>query len=211
MHLFRTFGDVKALEEASKRAIPNLGEVKELETEMSENERALTKIKKAKQKLIAAIEEYGIDPDINEQMTKHREQQDLLKAENRTISAKLAEIPTEKQVTMKVKLLQRMAESWAKGPEHLSEMTFDEKRTLVETVFSGKDAGGKRFGVYLEKRKDSTKYKWMFTIKGHLIDEIENLPMSRDAMRATLDIPDPNFDPLKGYIVEPGSPNPLRV
>ena len=205
VHLFNTFGDVKALEQAAKKAIPNLDEVKELQNEIVENEKELKKIKRAKAKLIEAIEEYGIDPDINEQMVKHRGRQDLLKAENRSINAKLSDIPTEKDVTMKAELLKRMATSWAKGPEHLSEMTFKEKRALIETVFGGKDSEGKRFGVYLEKREDSTKHQWMFTIKGNLIDEIENLPMSKDYMRAILDIPDPEFDPLKGYIVNSDS------
>ena len=202
VHLFKTFGDVKALEEAAKRAIPNLTEVKEFETEIVENEKELKKIKRSKQKLIEAIEKYGIDPDINEQMVKHRERQDLLKAENRDIKAKLAEIPTERDITMKAQLLQRMAESWAKSPDCLVEMSFYEKRKLVETVLAGKDSEGKRFGVYLEKRETFTKYQWMFSIRGNLIDEIENLPMSKDAMRDTLGIEDPNFDPLKGFIVD---------
>ena len=202
VHLFKTFGDVKALEQAAKKAIPDLDEVKELETEITENEKELKKIKRAKGRLMDYIEEDCIDSDISGRMKKHRERQEALKAENRSIKAKLAEIPTERDITMKAQLLQRMAESWAKNPDCLVEMSFEEKRKLVETVLAGKDSEGNRFGVYLEKRKDATKYQWMFSIRGNLIDEIENLPMSKDAMRATLGIEDPNFDPLKGFIVD---------
>ena len=47
----------------------------------------------------------------------------------------------------------------------------------------------------------------MFTIKLDFIyDEVGNLRMSRDRMRATVGISDPDFDPLKGYIVDSVSP-----
>jgi site-specific DNA recombinase len=202
VHLFNTFGDVKALEKAAKMAIPNMEEVKGLKAELAANEKELSKIKKAKNRLIAAIEEYGIDPDINEKMKTHRERQELLKAENRTLQFRIEEIPSEETITMKTKLLHSVLESSLKGIDHLAEMSFDDKRALIQTVFGGKDSEGNRFGIYLEKREDATKYDWMFTIKGNLINEIENLPMSKEAMRDLLDIPDPEFDPLKGYIVD---------
>ena len=107
---------------AAKRAIPNLEEIKELKEQIADNEKELAKIKKAKRNLIEAINEYGIDPDINEEMVKHRERQDSLKAENRSIKAKLEEIPTEQAITRKAKQLKKVVASFSgkKNLQYLS-------------------------------------------------------------------------------------------
>ena len=59
----------------------------------------------------------------------------------------------------------RLAKKYAN--RQFDKMTYDEKRTLVESVFSGKTADGKRMGVYVCWNKDS----WTFDIKGRFIDE----------------------------------------
>jgi hypothetical protein len=42
-------------------------------------------------------------------------------------------------------------------------MTFKQKRTLLQLVFAGKDADGKRYGDFINKTKNG---KWVYTIKG---------------------------------------------
>lgn len=56
----------------------------------------------------------------------------------------------------------------------LDAMTWDDKRTFVEMVFSGKTLEGKRMGVYVEQRGD--RRRWQYAIHGHLINEQRHFP-----------------------------------
>ncbi len=50
----------------------------------------------------------------------------------------------------------------------LEAMTYEERRTLCEMVFSGKTAEGRRMGVWLSW--NATGKKWRYQIDGHLIE-----------------------------------------
>jgi len=47
-------------------------------------------------------------------------------------------------------------------------MSYEEKRQLCQTVFSGKTMDGKRMGVWIAW--DETGKKWSYRIDGHFID-----------------------------------------
>jgi hypothetical protein len=59
-------------------------------------------------------------------------------------------------------------------------MSEDEKRALVELVFSGKTLDGKRMGVYIEWNEKG----WKFNIHGHLIEEEGLIPLSDSRKKA---------------------------
>jgi hypothetical protein len=63
-------------------------------------------------------------------------------------------------------------------------MSFDDKRKLLMTVFSGKDAEGKRLGVYVRKVNDT----FHFTINGGFGNISGKLPMSKTEAQRILDI-----------------------
>ena len=64
---------------------------------------------------------------------------------------------------MKTKLMLRLKQDILRSYKHFSKMTFQQKRTLLQLVFAGKDADGKRYGVFINKTKNG---KWGYTIKG---------------------------------------------
>jgi hypothetical protein len=55
-------------------------------------------------------------------------------------------------------------------------MTFEERRALLQDIFSGNDSEGNRFGVYVEKK---SKDLWIYTIKGLFIEEVGRLDKAR--------------------------------
>jgi len=57
----------------------------------------------------------------------------------------------------------QMMRQFLSRPKHLGEMSFDDKRKLLQHAFSGKDAEGKRCGVYVSRTAED---RWVYTIKG---------------------------------------------
>jgi len=86
-----------------------------------------------------------------------------LTVEIEIIRTKLKAIPDIKSTTMRAQLLLRQRESMLRTRGHMSKMTFDEKRKLLQIAFAGKDIDGKRYGVYVYKNK---KGDWLYIIRG---------------------------------------------
>jgi hypothetical protein len=51
-------------------------------------------------------------------------------------------------------------------------MTFEDKRELLQNIFSGTDTDGNRYGVYVEKKGGKD---WLYTIKGTFMGEVGRL------------------------------------
>lgn len=166
--IFRMLGDRPAMEAAAKAAIPNLAELEELKTGIEEAEKELVRIKKGKGRFIDGLAEGTIaKEDIKEGMIRLKEREALLLAEIDIAKVKCATIPTKEEVNRKSTLLLRLMEGILKGQKHLSEMPFDEKRKLLQYAFGGKDASGKRLGVYIGKDPNGN---WIYTIRGAFTD-----------------------------------------
>lgn len=68
--------------------------------------------------------------------------------------------------------------------KNFSAMSIEDKKALVEMVFSGNRPDGSRMGVYI---KWDEKNNWSFSIHGHFID-IEGLkPLSEDVKKRYFD------------------------
>jgi hypothetical protein len=176
-HLFETFGDRVKMEQAAKDAIPDLREAKLLKAQLRKNNKELEKINRAKNNLLDKVEKDIIeDEDLRDRFQRHKERENLIKSENETIQYKLSSIPTEREITLKTQLLLRTKQSYYFTEKHLNEMTFENKRELLQNIFSGTDTDGKRFGVYVEKK---SKDVWIYQVKGVLIDEVGRLRVDR--------------------------------
>ena len=62
-----------------------------------------------------------------------------------------------------MQIKRRIERSFYTSDNRLKEMTFKEKRELLQMLFNGKDSEGRRYGVYLEKRTNH----WFYKIKGN--------------------------------------------
>lgn len=166
--IFRMLGDRPAIEAAAKAAIPNLAELEELKEGIELAEKELVKIKKGKDRFIDGLAEGTIaKADIKEGMIRLKEREALLLAEIDIAKVKCATIPTKEEVKRKSTLLLRLMQGILRGQKHLKEMSFDNKRKLLQYAFAGKDADGKRFGVYLRKDPNGS---WLYMIKGAFVD-----------------------------------------
>jgi DNA invertase Pin-like site-specific DNA recombinase len=183
--VFELFGDRVKMEQAAKDAIPNLREIKQLRRQLENNCKELKKIKRAKDNLLDKVEKGIIDDDdLQERFQKHKEREHLIKEENEGIQSRLRNIPTEREIKLKTQLMLRVKESYYFSDAHLKEMTFEDKRTLLQNIFSGTDNEGNRFGVYVEKK---SKDLWIYTIKGLFIDEVGRLEKVKQNMRRKRD------------------------
>lgn len=173
IHLFEIFGDRAKMEQAAKEAIPNLEEIKRLRVQFEKNVQELKKIKRAKNKLLDKVEKDLIDDDdLKERFQKHKYREALLKSENEKIQSNLETVPTEPVIKQKAQLMQRVKESYFHSEAHLKGMTFEDKRELLQNIFSGTDKDGNRYGVYVEKKGNKD---WLYTIKGTFIEEVGRL------------------------------------
>jgi septal ring factor EnvC (AmiA/AmiB activator) len=186
MHLLATFGDVNMIEKAAKAAMPNLDELKRLQTQLENNEKELKRIHARKESLLDAVELGNFDPhDIKERMTRHKEHESLLLAENANIKAKIEKIPDAKDITRKARLMIRVMVQIAYHPSHLRKMTFDEKRAFLQVLFAMSNINEKRPDIYLKKFNNDNETSWLYTIKGNLnlVDNVGHLPMSPSEKR----------------------------
>ena len=137
----------------------------------------LKKIKRAKDKLLDKVEKGIIgDDDLKERFQRHKDREGLIEAENDKIQSKINKVPTEQIIKQKAQLMQRVKESYFHSETHLKEMTFQDKRELLQSIFSGTDNEGNRYGVYVEKKGGKD---WLYTIRGTFIEEVGRLTARR--------------------------------
>jgi uncharacterized small protein (DUF1192 family) len=175
VHLFSMFGDVAAMEKAVSRAIPDhskLGAMREQKETLGDK---LAGVGREKQNLIRAIAKGTLSDDEAETALQEvREREALLKSEIEKLSAQLENLPTEKQIRRRARLVQKVIESVYSSGHRLPEMSYEEKRELVKRAFAGKDAEGNRLGVYVH-RTDDPERPWAFTIRGILEEPRQGL------------------------------------
>jgi predicted CopG family antitoxin len=181
--IFRMLGNLPRIEQAAKDAVPDLAEIEALKQGIEQAEKELIKIKKSKDNLIMQIEQGNISgEDVKERMSKLKEQEAFLKGQIDISTMKCAMIPTQQDLKRKSGLLLAMMRQILKSQAHLDEMSFDDKRKLLQTAFNGKTIDGKRLGVYISKSENGN---WLYAIKGIFYDakgeakEIDHLDFAK--------------------------------
>ncbi len=167
--IFAMLGDRPRIDAAIEAAIPNLQQLEDLKVSIAHNQSQLIKIEKSKERLIDQIADGVIAGiDAKNKMDKLKSTEALLRSQIESWTRKRESLPTQAEVTRKTQIMLRMIENILKTQTHLGEMSFDDKRKLLQYCFAGKDADGKRQGVYLSKTK---KGDWLYSIKGVFCDE----------------------------------------
>jgi site-specific DNA recombinase len=179
VHLFSLFGDVAAMERAITRAIPDHSKLTVLREEKEELESKLTNVQREKQNLIRTIAK-GIlsDAEASQQLKEIRERDNLISSEIDRIAPQLENLPTRKHIERSAKLVHKVITSAYSQSSRLSEMSYEDRRELVQRAFAGKDAEGHRMGVYVRK-SDNPERPWEFTIKGILAEFVGLLPLAK--------------------------------
>ena len=175
--IFENFGDVVKIAESAKQAIPNLAERKSLESNLKSYEKELSTVKKGKDNLFDMIQEGAISlDDVKTRMNELKKRDNDLTSEINKIQNQIALIPTKKEIDKKSQLMKRAMRSYYSSDGHFEEMTFDDKRKMLQELFSEPCPDESRAGIYLSKDNKSKTQPWLYEIKGSFFNEIGRLP-----------------------------------
>jgi DNA invertase Pin-like site-specific DNA recombinase len=192
-YLFECFGNPKAVERAIEKAIPDLEKIREYQKQLERIEGELNKIKSGRERIIRLVANCSItERDATNQLNEMKQREISLQTKQQQIKDSLGNRPDPDKVkavskkisaqfnnyslrlnTMRLNTIKRIASN-----KPYSKMTYDEKRALVEMVFSSRTPEGKRMGVYIE----FTDKGWKFDIHGLLIDK-QGLNPSTDYLK----------------------------
>jgi DNA invertase Pin-like site-specific DNA recombinase/predicted transcriptional regulator len=176
--LFNIFGDRDTMEKAIQRAIPNPVEVDKLRSQLTYFEEEIKAVQQEKQNLIRSIAK-GIltDDDAAKSMEDIRGRESVLNSEINKITPQLENIPTKQHIERHARFMEKVLKQAYKADGAFVKMTYEAKRELVTRVFAGKDAEGKRRGVYM-KKTDIPDRPWEFTIRGIFGEYIALMPLT---------------------------------
>jgi len=228
-HLFQMYSDVSNMEKAIQRAIPNREEIEKLRTRKEDYESQLKSISKKRERYHDLYADGLMDkPELEKKLSVLDERRELLDGEVERINPQLENIPTKEQIKRDANFIKLMIRRSYYSPSSLSEMSFEDKQQILRTALGGKDADGKRLGVYMEEdSKGALKYtikgvvanisqtlpitsgtSLKYTIKDMLADIEGTLPMTLDEIQEVLRI-DPRYEgDYNPFAIEPRKKKP---
>ncbi len=193
-HLFDCFGNPKAVERAIEAATPNRAKIEEQRQRQERIAESLKKIDTGRERILALVAADSITKEqATNQLHKLKQQECQLSEEWQRLDDSLDNVPTPEEIRAIAKQLAEhskkrvVSAKWRATRRHIdhafAEMTWDERRSLVEKVFGGKTPDGKRMGVYIE-RADGKPTRWNYVIRGNLIDVEGAAPLSDSMIEA---------------------------
>jgi len=163
------FSDWERAEAAIKRCAPDQKERNRLRAELKTINREVSKLDRKKKNILDAVEDgFSFGDGLKERAAKV--EQDLKNASVRIqqINIRLNQMPDIDSKYSKIALqtMQKIIRSSFRGRGRLLEMSFDDKRQMLENAFTGRDEEGEKYGVYLKtgyKPKDYIyELKWKY-------------------------------------------------
>ena len=166
--IFKHTDNKQAFEKAIKESLPDALYIKELKGKIAWNEKKLQKVKNDLNRLVQKV----LDNKIRDESIKPIEDkiyEEKASIENRleTLKDELGTLPDIKEVKAKGELLRKyFLNKYSKGRSlkrfRANKMSYEEKKSIINWLFSGKDDKGRPLGIYL-KRVD--KKKWIVDIR----------------------------------------------
>lgn len=179
VHLFKAVGDLAGLERAIAEATPDLGEIQELSERIIKVENELNKINQLKDKVVKAIAVDAITlEDAKTTMQGYREKEALFKSELEEIKLKLKNSSNldHNKIEKRARNIMLMHKQWFKSLHRYQQMTYEDKRKMLQNIFDGVSDTGNRLGVYVTR---NGKKVYSFRILGNFIS-MDNLSPLRD-------------------------------
>lgn len=180
-HLFDMFGDPKTVQRAIEKATPNLEKIEEGGQRIIKIDKDLNKIQQDITKTMSyVLADKLTDEEATPLLEKLKKRKTAITDEKELLVANQSNLPNKEQIeniskrfgSVRISTARRRSTSHA----WFEKMTFEDKRSLCEMVFSGITPDGKRMGVYIEWNDSG----WSFDIRGHLIELLNKLPNSDD-------------------------------
>lgn len=194
--LFECFGNPVAVQRAIEQATPDAEKEAEDRKRIARIARELEKVKSGRERILTLVVKGAItEAQSEKQLRELKDREARLQDEWDRLSEHVAHIPSRDAIKRaSQQVASAFRERVSAGPRaairqantDLESMSWEEKRALVEAVFSGRTPDGRRMGVYIERVDGQTKYRrkrWKYTIRGHLIDE-QGMTMSLERLAA---------------------------
>ena len=186
MALLQTFGDRTKIQEALEKAIPNFSEIKQMNDELQLLQNKEKKLISKRDKLISLVSEGVLsNEEVIRQISSFREQLNMIVENIEKIKIKLESVPDTDAIKKKSVFAGKIFLNILKHPsdnliERFLNSPFERQRKLIEYAFSGKDAEGKRLGVYIERTDDSSR-PWKFEIRA-VLDQVLEYYLEEDGV-----------------------------
>ena len=168
-HIYWMIGDKTGFEQAVIAATPNREGIEKAEMRLQQIAFELKKVTNEQDRLIDSVAE-GLIPKykIKPKMDRLIDCESLLNSEKKSLLATIENQPTKDEINSRFKGWKRILKAqYEHNPDRLLNMSSDERRQLLQALFTGKDGNGQRFGVYVRKDAGSD-CPWIYEIKGSI-------------------------------------------
>jgi DNA invertase Pin-like site-specific DNA recombinase len=180
VELFRLFGNPAAVQRAVEAATPDRAKVDGYRHRLSLVGKELEDLGTSRDRVIRFISKGSItEEQADKQLGELKDREALLQKELHRLNQELAHTPTAEEVcdaAERVSKAFNKARQWAMKQTINSDfdgMTWDDKKSLFQMVFSGTTPDGRRMGVYVEPSGESGSLalrRHPYRILGRLID-----------------------------------------
>jgi len=162
-------GDKTGFEKAIKDAVPDTKDIEKAIDRLNQIAFELRKVDTQKNRLVDAVAEGTLDNDtVKSKMNNLKSREAVLNDEKQSLKAKIENQPSKDEIENRFKWWQTFLRGeYELNDEHMLQMSFDEKRLLLQALFSGTDEKNQRFGVYIE-RDLRREYPFYWEIRGNI-------------------------------------------
>jgi len=174
--LVKHFGDPVLIRAAIEKATPDMARIESLINERGQIQQELVRNDQEVRKLVMAVRKGTMmDEDVRRDRQELQLQEDAIKARLSVIDFELSSTPDPEKVHKYSQLgIGIISAATRQNPKLILKRGFQWRRKLVERAFSGFDATGKHYGIYI----DYVDGKFTFEIRGQFENTICSLPMS---------------------------------
>lgn len=176
--LAELWGNPKAVEKALADAEPNKAETDQIRTRLERIAAEQAKIKKGRDRILGLITKHVISDEHAEvELHKLNDREAALTAETDRLQQRLAGTlsPADRErlaqhVTSRARAGSSRRDA-IRGAQDPDQMTWEQKRMLVEDVFGGTTPDGRRMGVYvkpLDTKRGWKHRRWSYKIHGRI-------------------------------------------
>lgn len=194
--LFEALGNPVAIEQAIEKLTPSIERIKESEQRVKTLEKQMAKTKLARDRIVRLVMIDRItDADADKSLKELREREEKLKEELRVLGGYLENIPRKEDfrkaastfkkkygklrysnpssAEAKIASIKRELSSCDDDyPTAHMQMSWEQKRKLLETIFDGKLPDGRPCGVYISWDESiPRKGHWTYAIRGRFYDD----------------------------------------
>jgi len=199
-YLFDMFGNPAAIQKAVEKAMPDLQKIKQYQKRVGRIGDELKKVERSRERTLRRMNNEDItESQASKEFKLLKQKESSLCAERDRLNEYLGNRPNESTIR---DVSRRVFKQFSRGVKtkltatkrHIDhaygEMTNEDKRALLEMIFSGKLPNGRPMGVYITWNEDK---QWRFSIHGHLVNETGLLPLNKAQRKAFF-----NFDESGG-------------